>query len=239
MRSLSSMRILSSRPFFALGASVRACLWLLTFTIETEASFFIDNPDQFNPTRCFQAMRDADVDGSGWIEKDEYLTFINLYGGSYLCYYSDELTLSQHEAFNYLSCICRNHTDPTCCLLDNAKLPVAPAENSTFMYTWAVATCVETDSTLVNNCICDPPNCQCRDHAQNECEACVAVPGEDGDHVDVLFYPDCNEADREPYRGPLEDSSSLEDTLLSLPSRVLEDSLALTQCFFDHEELLV
>mmetsp|Transcript_3598 Transcript_3598/g.7175 ORF Transcript_3598/g.7175 Transcript_3598/m.7175 type:complete len:491 (-) Transcript_3598:180-1652(-) len=122
-----------------------------------DPALIVNPPEGLDLEGCFSDLVESDIDGSGAIEKDEYLNFINTYGRR-ICWYQEELTLEQHGAFNSLACICRSQegNDASCCLLDNAKLyntnalnPAARTEEELLFMTVA---CVVTDGTLRHLC---------------------------------------------------------------------------------------
>lgn len=122
-----------------------------------DPDLIVNPPEGLDLDGCFKDLMDADIDGSGAIEKDEYLNFINVYGQR-ICWYQEELTLEQHGAFNSLACICRSQegNDASCCLLDNAKLPnknaINAVERTEEELLFMTVVCVVTDGTLQHLC---------------------------------------------------------------------------------------
>lgn len=122
-----------------------------------DPDLIVNPPEGLDLDGCFRDLAQADLDGSGAIEKDEYLNFINVYGER-ICWYQEELTLEQHGAFNSLACICRSQegNDSSCCLLDNAKLPTTNALNPELrteeQLLFMTVACVVTDGTLEHLC---------------------------------------------------------------------------------------
>lgn len=122
-----------------------------------DPALIVNPPEGLDLEGCFADLDEADIDGSGAIEKNEYLFFINTYGRR-ICWYQDELTLQQHGAFNSLACTCQAQegNDARCCLLDNAKLPTSNAVNPTARteeeLLFMTVACVVTDGTLKHLC---------------------------------------------------------------------------------------
>ena len=126
-----------------------------------DPELIVNPPEGLDLEGCFDDLMTSDLDGSGAIEKDEYLHFINVYGVR-ICYDQDELTLEQHGAFNSLACMCeaQEGNDASCCLLDNAKLPTANARTPELRTNeellWMTVTCVVTDGLLEHRCTAYP-----------------------------------------------------------------------------------
>jgi hypothetical protein len=122
-----------------------------------DPDLIVNPPEGIDFEGCFADLVTADIDGSGSIEKDEYLNFINVYGER-ICWYQDELTLDQHGAFNSLACMCRSQegNDASCCLLENAKLPntgaLTPGTRTEEELLFMTVACIVTDGTLEHLC---------------------------------------------------------------------------------------
>lgn len=105
---------------------------------------------------CFTDLVTADVDGSGAIEWEEYLGFINIYGQRF-CWQQDELAIGQIANFNRLACRCREETgDATCCLSGNARLPLTNAldarERTREQFEFFAIVCQSTEATISDLC---------------------------------------------------------------------------------------
>eukprot|EP00977_Amphora_coffeiformis_P008788 scaffold1992_cov187-Amphora_coffeaeformis.AAC.6 len=106
---------------------------------------------------CFLDLVTADVDGGGAIERDEFLEFINV-RGQRLCWQQTDLSLRQVSIYNRLACLCRenDNSDATCCLGDNAKLPLTnalqPDERTAAQFEFLALVCQDTDMTIPDNC---------------------------------------------------------------------------------------
>ena len=109
---------------------------------------------------CFLDMVTSDLDSSGSIERDEFLEFINVRGRR-LCWQQTELSLRQTSIYNRLACLCRGNdsnvdSDATCCLGDDAKLPLVNALNAEArtdaQFEFLALVCQDTDMTIPNNC---------------------------------------------------------------------------------------
>ena len=106
---------------------------------------------------CFIDLVTADTDGSGAIERDEFLGFINIHGQRF-CWQQTELTLRQLAIYNRLACLCLENdpNDVACCLLDNAKLPLTNAmntdERTEAQVEFLTIVCQDVEGTIENLC---------------------------------------------------------------------------------------
>jgi hypothetical protein len=99
----------------------------LTIHRELQATTSIDY------SGCYTDLNNADENGNGFIEQDEYFVFLQAYGKR-VCYSSGTISLQQKSTFFTLACLCRqidgdgslsNKTvteSDKCCLGENAKL---------------------------------------------------------------------------------------------------------------------
>lgn len=132
-----------------------------------------------NFTGCYEDLAASDKDGNGYVQQNEYLTFIQTYGKR-KCFSEDALTLQQSGVFNSLACICRDQTGSAadCCLGDNAKIPTAgaadPSTATPDQNTYLTSVCKLTDATIDSSC---PPVVNDRG------EPAVAVLNPDGTPV--------------------------------------------------------
>ena len=110
---------------------------------------------------CGADLVAADGNGSGAVDLQEYLVFVNRYAGRRCVPPVSALSLPQRAAFTSLACQCQWTTagdGAACCLHGNAALPTAgavletAAQRSEEQFLFLTVVCVVTEQTLPSAC---------------------------------------------------------------------------------------
>lgn len=81
--------------------------------------------ESVNLDRCFDALRDADLNGDGKIDADEHLTFLQQFGSSEYWNAIQTRPLELRAKFNAVACMCiQRGSPPTCCHGNDASIDI-------------------------------------------------------------------------------------------------------------------
>jgi hypothetical protein len=102
---------------------------------------------------CFHALGSHDTDGNLWLDQNEFLDFVQDFGGKTECLGSldDELSLGLRVVWNQLSCECRHRGGvPDCCLGMNALIPIVNVSEDDQSFLRQI--CLRIDQAILTFC---------------------------------------------------------------------------------------
>lgn len=143
-------------------------------TISVETSFpTIPRPVSLAEQSCQAALAESDIDTNGSLDKDEFLTFVQLYSK---CSLTRTLLPDQTYIFQEFACLCLNSldADPQCCFPGVANVHV---NGSTFDVgqgnSYTESLCAATSDTFVDECISFPTVTPLVDEYLDQCSVAL------------------------------------------------------------------